>query len=94
MYLGTIVEKGPAQEIIRNPQHPYTKALMSVIPSPNPERRKKRIVLKGETPNPIDLPSGCRFHPRCPVAVPECTQQQPQLQLIDKNHLAACLLLE
>ncbi|HDN04637.1 MAG TPA: ABC transporter ATP-binding protein [Chloroflexi bacterium] len=94
MYLGTIVEKGPAQEIIRNPQHPYTKALMSVIPSPNPERRKKRIVLKGETPNPIDLPSGCRFHPRCPVAVPECTQQQPQLQLIDENHLAACLLLE
>jgi oligopeptide/dipeptide ABC transporter ATP-binding protein len=94
MYLGIIVEKGPANEIIKNPQHPYTKALMSVIPSPNPERRKKRIVLKGETPNPIDLPPGCRFHPRCPVAVPECAVVEPKLKDLGENHQAACLLLQ
>ncbi len=94
MYLGTIVEKGPVREVLSNPQHPYTKALMSVIPSPIPGRRKKRIVLKGETPNPIDLPSGCRFHPRCPVAIPECSQKEPQLQTLKENHQAACLLLE
>jgi len=93
MYLGSIVEKGLAHEVLSNPQHPYTKALMSVIPSPNPQRRKKRIVLTGETPNPIDLPSGCRFHPRCPVAIPECSQQQPQLETVGDQHQAACLLV-
>jgi len=93
MYLGTIVEKGPAHEVLSNPQHPYTKALMSVIPSPNPKRRKKRIVLTGETPDPIDLPSGCRFHPRCPVAIPACSQQQPQLETVGDQHTAACLLI-
>ena len=94
MYLGTIVEKGPAHEVLSNPQHPYTKALMSVIPSPNPKRRKKRIVLTGETPDPIDLPSGCRFHPRCPVAVPECSRQQPRLETVGDQHAAACLLID
>lgn len=94
MYLGRIVEKGPAQEIIKNPQHPYTKALMSVIPSPNPQRRKKRIVLKGETPNPIDLPTGCRFHPRCPVAESKCLLVEPKLNELGENHQVACLLLE
>lgn len=94
MYLGTIVEKGPAREVLSNPQHPYTKSLMSVIPSPNPQQRKKRIVLKGETPNPIDLPSGCRFHPRCPVAIKECSQIEPKNVLILEDHFASCLLLE
>ncbi len=94
MYLGIIVEKGPARQVLSNPQHPYTKSLMSVIPSPNPQRRKKRIVLKGETPNPIDLPSGCRFHPRCPEALPSCSQVVPQYQSVGEDHQAACLLLE
>jgi peptide/nickel transport system ATP-binding protein len=93
MYLGIIVEKGPLQIVLRDPQHPYTKSLMSVIPSSNPKRRRKRIVLKGETPNPIDLPTGCRFHPRCPVAVPTCSQEEPCLQDLGQDHEAACLLV-
>jgi len=93
MYLGTIMEKGPVQEVLSNPQHPYTKALMSVIPSPNPLRRRKRIVLKGETPNPIDLPPGCRFHPRCPVALPVCAEVVPRFENLGEHHQAACLLL-
>lgn len=94
MYLGIIVEKGPARQVLSNSQHPYTKSLMSVIPTPNPQRRKKRIVLKGETPNPIDLPSGCRFHPRCPEAIPECSQIVPRIQSVGEDHQAACLLLD
>ncbi|MBL7163471.1 MAG: ATP-binding cassette domain-containing protein [Anaerolineales bacterium] len=94
MYLGAIVEKGPAKAVLSNPQHPYTRSLMSVIPSPNPQRRKKRIVLKGETPNPIDLPSGCRFHPRCPQAIPLCSQNVPKSESVGEDHQAACLLLE
>lgn len=94
MYLGTIVEKGPAKDVLSNPQHPYTKSLMSVIPSPNPQKRKQRIVLKGETPNPINLPSGCRFHPRCPEAVPMCSQINPKKINIQSDHFATCLLLE
>jgi peptide/nickel transport system ATP-binding protein len=93
MYLGIIVEKGPAQAVLKNPQHPYTRSLMSVIPSPNPQRRVKRIVLKGETPNPIDLPPGCRFHPRCPVAESQCEAVEPKLEDLDENHQVACLLV-
>ena len=72
MYLGKIVEMGDGPEIIRNPRHPYTKALLSVVPSPNPEIRREKIILKGERPNPVDIPAGCRFHPRCPNAVGIC----------------------
>ncbi len=68
MYLGRIVELGQAREVLTTAVHPYTKSLLSVIPVPNPRLRKQRIILKGETPNPIDIPTGCRFHPRCPVA--------------------------
>ena len=93
MYLGRIVEIGTAQEVLKDPQHPYTKALLSVIPVPNPRLRKKRIILQGETPNPIDLPSGCRFHPRCPVAFGECHRTDPQLFSVSKSHQAACLLV-
>jgi len=67
---------------------------MSVIPSSNPGWRKNRIVLEGETPNPIDLPSGCRFHPRCPVAEPQCAMIEPKLKDLGENHQAACLLLQ
>lgn len=93
MYLGRIVEIGAMQEVTKNPQHPYTQALLSVIPVPNPRLRKKRIILQGETPNPIDLPAGCRFHPRCPVATALCKQEDPPLVSLNASHRAACLLL-
>ena len=72
MYLGKIVEEGPTRELIKNPRHPYTKALVSVVPVPDPDRRRQRIILKGERPDPSDIPPGCRFHPRCPVAFERC----------------------
>jgi len=72
MYLGKIVEMGSGPEIIQNPRHPYTKALISVVPSPNPTIHREKTILHGERPNPVDIPSGCRFHPRCPVAVGIC----------------------
>jgi len=91
MYLGRIVETGPTSAVLSDPKHPYTEALLSVIPVPNPRRRRKRMVLAGETPNPIDLPSGCRFHPRCPVASELCGQTEPQLHSLGANHQVACL---
>src|SRR5512134_310056 len=93
MYLGRIVEIGTMTDVLKNPQHPYTKALLSVIPVPNPRLRKKHVILQGETPNPIDLPPGCRFHPRCPVAVESCKLTDPQLISLSGTHQAACLLL-
>jgi oligopeptide/dipeptide ABC transporter ATP-binding protein len=94
MYLGRIVEHGPSLQILQNPQHPYTKALLSVVPVPNPRQRRQRIILQGETPNPINLPSGCRFHPRCPIAQPHCREIDPQLRLIPAGHEVACLEVE
>jgi oligopeptide/dipeptide ABC transporter ATP-binding protein len=94
MYLGRIVEIGPMREVLKNPLHPYTQALLSVIPVPNPRLRKKRVILQGETPNPIDLPSGCRFHPRCPVAIAACRERDPALVAVGGDHQAACLLVE
>jgi len=93
MYLGRIVEIGSIGEVLKAPQHPYTQALLSVIPVPNPRLRKKRIILQGETPNPIDLPSGCRFHPRCPIAIDACKASDPKLMDVSDTHQAACLLL-
>ena len=93
MYLGKIVEIGPTKTVLSDPRHPYTQALLSVIPVPNPRRRRKRMILVGETPNPIDLPSGCRFHPRCPVASARCSQTEPQLHSVDPNHMVACLFV-
>lgn len=94
MYLGRIIEIGSMNDVLKNTKHPYSQALLSVIPVPNPRLRKKRIILQGETPNPIDLPSGCRFHPRCPIAQPQCKQNDPQFVNISATHQAACLLLE
>lgn len=91
MYLGRIVEIGKMREVIENPQHPYTKALLSVIPVPNPRLRRERVILQGETPNPIDLPKGCRFHPRCPVATTDCQKTDPPYVEISPKHKAACL---
>lgn len=93
MYLGRIVEVGTMLEVLENPQHPYTKALISVIPVPNPRLRRERIVLQGETPNPIHIPPGCRFHPRCPAAIEACKASDPPMVSLSKTHQAACLLL-
>lgn len=90
MYLGRIVEKGETMMVLQRPLHPYTKALLSVMPVPNPRLRRERIILQGETPNPIDLPSGCRFHPRCPIAQPHCQETDPTWREIEPLHWAAC----
>jgi oligopeptide/dipeptide ABC transporter ATP-binding protein len=96
MYLGRIVEQGPAHEVVRNPQHPYTKALLSVVPKRDPRERSTPQILSGETPNPVDVPAGCRFHPRCPVAEERCRLADPQLRVpaaaTSPEHQAACLL--
>jgi peptide/nickel transport system ATP-binding protein len=94
MYLGRIVEMGPTRLVLDNPQHPYTKALISVIPVPKPSLRRERIILQGETPNPFHLPSGCRFHPRCPIKMRLCTQIDPTLKPINTSHQSACLVVE
>ena len=94
MYLGRIVELGPAREVVSNPQHPYTQALLSVVPVANPRLRRKRVTLSGETPNPANIPSGCRFHPRCPLAIEQCTHIDPPAVAVTPEHTAVCLLLE
>jgi oligopeptide/dipeptide ABC transporter ATP-binding protein len=93
MYLGRIVETGATQEVVANPQHPYTKALISVIPVPDPTAKRQHTILAGETPNPVDLPSGCRFHPRCPIAIDACKVTDPANVHIGGDHYAACLRL-
>ena len=93
MYLGRIVELGPAQQVLHNPQHPYTRALQAAVPVANPRQRHSRVVLQGETPNPAQIPGGCRFHPRCPLAEAQCKANDPQLQAVAAGHSAACLLL-
>jgi oligopeptide/dipeptide ABC transporter ATP-binding protein len=93
MYLGRIVEEGPAREVVRNPQHPYTKALLSVVPRRDPRERSTPQILVGETPNPVDVPSGCRFHPRCPVAEDRCRVIDPELVTTSEGHRAACVLV-
>ena len=89
MYLGRIVELGPTAELMAAPQHPYTQALLSVVPSVA-RRKRERIVLQGETPNPADIPVGCRFHPRCPLADAGCKTVDPQLEL-KAGRLVACM---
>ncbi len=93
MYLGRMVETGPTKEILKNARHPYTKALLSVVPAPNPRLRRERVILQGETPNAADIPSGCRFHPRCPVARDTCKSTDPPFVLVNIGHQAACLLM-
>jgi len=96
MYLGRIVEIGPASEIVENPQHPYTKALLSVVPRRDPRDRRRPQVLTGEAPDATRIPSGCRFHPRCPVAIEECRAHDPELlrprNAVSPDHRAACIL--
>lgn len=92
MYLGKIVEIGDKEELFSNPLHPYAQALLSAIPVPNPERKRKIIELKGEVPSAINIPPGCRFHPRCPKAFDKCPIEEPVLVNVGKHHLVACHL--
>jgi len=92
MYLGKIVETGPKEKVFGSPLHPYTLALLSSIPVPDPKVKLERIIPKGEIPSPINPPNGCRFHPRCPHVKAICSQDEPQLKEIEKDHYAACHL--
>jgi peptide/nickel transport system ATP-binding protein len=92
MYLGRIVELGHKRQVFASPKHPYTEALLSAVPVPEPGDSKKRIILAGDIPGPISLPAGCRFHSRCPHAFDRCHSEEPALREIVPGHLAACHL--
>ncbi len=95
MYLGKIVEIGAALDVFERPLHPYTRALVSAVPLPDPEleRQRQRIILQGDPPSPLTPPSGCAFHPRCPYAIPACAQQLPSMVSVGGSQLAACIRL-
>jgi oligopeptide transport system ATP-binding protein len=92
MYLGSLMEQGSSKEIYKHPQHPYTKALFSAVPVPNPriERERPQIFLSGDIPSPIDVPRGCKFSGRCPLAKSRCSEEVPELREIAPNHWVAC----
>jgi peptide/nickel transport system ATP-binding protein/oligopeptide transport system ATP-binding protein len=90
MYLGKMVELADRDELFAHPLHPYTRALMSAIPIPDPTLRRERTILKGDVPSPLNPPSGCRFHPRCPIAVAICSQQEPEFRQATPDHWVAC----
>ena len=92
MYLGRLVELAETEEIFRRAAHPYTEALLSAVPPPHPDIESKEIILEGEVPSPIDPPSGCHFHPRCPYVLPVCSSVYPESQLVGKDHGVSCHL--
>lgn len=96
MYLGKMVEMASRDDLYRDPLHPYTQALMSAIPIPNPDvaARRKRVILEGDVPSPLNPPKGCRFHTRCPLAFDRCSQEEPPFKDYGNDHYAACWLLE
>jgi oligopeptide/dipeptide ABC transporter ATP-binding protein len=93
LYLGRIMEEGPAQTLFRNPLHPYTQALLSAAPSLHPDSRRFRILLEGDPPSPLSPPTGCVFRTRCPIAIQACALEIPALRLIEPDHRAACIRL-
>jgi len=90
MYVGKIAEMTSREELFNNPRHPYTQALMSAIPIPDPKRKRERVTLQGDVPSPLNPPSGCRFHPRCPIAKENCAQDEPVLGELAPGHFVAC----
>jgi len=90
MYLGTIVETGSKKELYENPGHPYTRALLSAVPQPDPAREKNRILLKGDLPSPVNPPSGCLFHTRCPYCTDQCRAEKPAMQMLSEKHGVKC----
>jgi peptide/nickel transport system ATP-binding protein len=92
MYLGKIVELAPKRNIFAGPKHPYTKALLSAVPVPEPDAARQRIILQGDVPSPINPPKGCRFHTRCPYVFDRCRREEPELRLGADDHFAACHL--
>jgi oligopeptide/dipeptide ABC transporter ATP-binding protein len=94
MYLGKIVELTDRRSLFAMPQHPYTEALLSAVPVPNPKAKKKRIILSGDVPSPINPPSGCRFHTRCPYAFDRCKVEEPGMREVRPGHHVACHLRE
>ena len=92
MYLGKIVEVADSAELFDNCRHPYTQALISSVPDANPHFQRERIILEGEVPNPIDPPSGCRFHTRCNRCMERCKHEEPELRDIGNGHQVACFL--
>ena len=94
MYLGKMVELTTREELFRNPLHPYTQALMSAIPIPDPKIKRERVILKGDVPSPLNPPKGCRFHPRCPMAMDQCGVEEPKFKEVSPDHWVACWLHE
>jgi peptide/nickel transport system ATP-binding protein len=90
MYLGSIVEYGKTDELFSAPMHPYTKALFSAIPMPDPDIKTNRVILEGSLPSPVNPPSGCKFHTRCPSARPECAEQVQEYREAKPGHFVAC----
>ncbi|HXX72033.1 MAG TPA: ABC transporter ATP-binding protein, partial [Candidatus Acidoferrum sp.] len=91
VYLGKLMEIGSAREIVESPRHPYTEALLSAVPDPDPRQRRQRIVLRGDIPSPANPPSGCVFRTRCRYAIPTCAQMVPELTAVGTGHYKACI---